>query len=96
MSKRTLMILAVAVLCTLLVSGVALSMSSTNYRLDWFTPLTGGGGGPASSAHYAADVTVGQSAIGQVGSASHGGCLGYWCGAEVETRVYLPALLMSH
>jgi hypothetical protein len=24
-----------------------LALSSDNYRLDWFTPLTGGGGGPA-------------------------------------------------
>ena len=93
MSKRTMTTLVVVLLCTLLVSGVALSMSSTNYRLDWFTPLTGGGGGPANSAQYAADVTVGQPAIGVGASASHGACLGYWCGGEVEVRVYLPALL---
>jgi hypothetical protein len=64
----------------LLVAGSALAMSSPNYRLDWFTPMTGGGGGPASSANYAANFTVGQTVIGASASETFGSGLGYWYG----------------
>jgi hypothetical protein len=65
-----------------------------NYRLDWFTPLTGSGG-PASSANYAVNLTVGQSAIGASSSTNYGSCLGYWCGAAVEYRIFLPLVLRN-
>jgi len=90
MKRATFLLAPVAIL---LLAGVALAMESDNYRLDWFTPLTGSGGGAASSAHYAANFTVGQTAIGASSSASYGGCLGYWCGAAVEYEIYLPAVL---
>ena len=64
----------------LLVAGSALAMSSPNYRLDWFTPMTGGGGGPSSSATYAANFTVGQTVIGASASENYGSGLGYWYG----------------
>ena len=64
----------------LLVAGSALAMSSPNYRLDWFTPMTGGGGGPTSSATYAANFTVGQTVIGASASENYGSGLGYWYG----------------
>ncbi len=79
----------------LLLAGGALAMSSANYRLDWFVPLTGGGGGPAGSASYAVNLTVGQSAIGVASSANYGDCLGYWCGAVGQYRVYLPLVLRN-
>ena len=91
--KRKVILSTLAVLLLLLTSSV-LAMSSTNYRLDWFTPLTGGGGGAASSAHYAANFTVGQSAIGASTSTNYGGCLGYWCGIR-KYRVYLPLVLKN-
>ncbi len=91
--KRTAMLLAL--LGTLLLAGVALAMSSTNYRLDWFTPLTGGGGGAASSTNYAINFTVGQSATGASSSTNYGSCLGYWCGADVEYKIYLPLVLRN-
>ena len=77
----------------LLVMGVQ-AMSSANFQLDWFTPLTGGGG-PASSAHYAADVTFGQTVIGPSDSANYQAGLGYWYGAEPGTgrHVYLPVII---
>lgn len=93
MTKRTLRVIAGGILCTLLVTGVVLAMSSTNYRLDWYVPLTSGGGGLASSAHYTVDFTVGQSAIGTSASSNYGSCLGYWCGAAVAYRIYLPLVL---
>lgn len=78
----------------LLVIGVQ-AMSSANYRIDWFTPLTSGGGGPASSAHYAANLTIGQTVVGQADSANYQAGLGYWYGMEPGTgwHVYLPVIV---
>ena len=95
MTKRTLIVIAGALLCGLLLAGVALAMDSDNYRLDWFTPLTGGGGGAASSTNYAVNLTVGQSAIGASSGTDYEGCLGYWCGAAIEHRVYLPLVVRN-
>ena len=92
MNKRKTTVLATVLLCGLLLAGSALAMSSANYRLDWFTPLTSGGGGPAESASYAVNLTVGQTAIGSASSASYRVCLGYWCGAMGQWRVYLPLI----
>ncbi len=94
MGKRTLIVIAGVLLGSLLLSGVALAMSSANYRLDWLVPLTGGGGGPAGSANYAVNLTVGQSAIGAAQSTNYKGCLGYWCGIA-QYRVYLPLVLRN-
>jgi hypothetical protein len=93
MIRETLIGIVGALLCLALLASVALAMSSTNYRLDWFTPLTGGGGGAASSASYAVNFTVGQSVVGASTSANYGGCLGYWCAGEVEHQVFLPLVL---
>ena len=91
--KRTTFLLALAAL--VLLTGSALAMSSDTYRLDWFTPLTSGGGGAASSEHYAVNLTVGQSAIGTSDGTDYNACLGYWCGTAVEHRVYLPLVLRN-
>lgn len=93
MTGRTLIVTAGIFLCGVLLAGSALAMSSDNYRLDWFTPLTSGGGGAASSTNYAVYFTVGQSAIGASASTSYGGCLGYWCETAVEDSIYLPLVL---
>ena len=90
MTKGTLRVIVGGVLCALLVTGVVLAMSSTNYRLDWYVPLTGGGGGPVTSANYAANFTVGQSLVGPGQSDSYAVCLGYWCSAPAQYRIYLP------
>ena len=78
----------------LLLGGSALAMSSANYRLDWFSPLTGSGGA-ASSTNYAVNFTVGQTVIGTSSSAGYGGCLGYWCGGAAEYKIYLPLVLRN-
>jgi hypothetical protein len=93
MSKRTLIVIAGTLICGLLLSGVALAMSSDNYRLDWFTPLTGSGG-TTSSTNYAVSFTVGQSGVGTTSSTSYEACLGYWC-AEWEYHIYLPLVLRN-
>jgi hypothetical protein len=76
----------------LMLAGGGLAMSSTNYRLDWHTPLTSGGGGPASSANYGLNLTVGQTAVGVCSSSSYQACLGYWCGGSFF-RIYLPLVM---
>src|SRR5512137_2270644 len=92
--RRISMLLTLIVLLTLV--GSALAMSSASYRLDWYTPLTGGGGGSASSASYAVNLTVGQTAIGPAASSSYRAGLGYWYGlGEViaqQFRSFLPAV----
>ena len=89
--RKTIALLAV-LLCILWTSS-ALAMSSTNYKLDWFTPLTSGGGGAASSTNYAVNLTIGQAAIGGSSSANYAAGLGYWYGVEQQFRVYLPIVL---
>lgn len=78
----------------LLLSNNALAMFSTNYRLDWFTPLTGGGGGPASSTNYAVNLTIGQTVTGAASSTNYGVSLGFWHGADVCLHcVNLPLIM---
>lgn len=91
--KLKVILLTLAVL--LLLADGALAMSSANYKLDWFTPMTGGGGGPSSSANYAVNFTVGQSVIGASSSANYQAGLGYWYGGAVEHRIYLPVILRN-
>lgn len=93
MRKRLLVAVVVVLLGGLLLTQITLAMSSTNYRLDWFTPLTSNGGGPATSAHYAANFTVGQTVVGAAASTNYKVGLGYWYGATSGYRVYLPLIL---
>jgi len=94
--KRIALFLTLAAF--LLLAGRARAMSSDHYRLDWFVPLTGGGGGPASSTNYAVNFTVGQSVIG-ASSNTYRAYLGYWCGiaeaAAVSYRIYLPLVMRN-
>jgi len=89
--KRTTILLTLLIIFLLSTSS-ALAMSSANYKLDWFVPLTGGGGGPAASANYAVNFTVGQSAIGASASTNYGVGLGYWYGL-LGRSLYLPLIL---
>jgi hypothetical protein len=85
--KRITSILVVAAL--LLLTSGALAMESTNYALDWFTPLTSGGGGSSSSTIYTVNFTIGQTAIGASNSANYAVGLGYWYGIR-GCRIFLP------
>jgi len=95
MSKRTLIVIAGVLACVLLLSSAALAMESANYKLEWFTPLTSSGGGAANSDHYAVNFTVGQSVVGASDSTGYAGCLGYWCGAAAEYRIFLPLVMRN-
>ena len=93
--KKKAVILTLVVLALLLFTTGALAMSSANYRLDWFTPLTSNGGGEMDSANYAANITIGQSVIGSGTSANYQASLGYWQGiisAVAEWFVHLPLI----
>jgi hypothetical protein len=94
--KRRTGILAAVAFFLLVGSVLSLAMSSANFRLEWFTPGTSGGGGPATSANYAVNLTIGQSAIGASSSTHYEGCLGYWCGVAVAYRVYLPLVVRNY
>ena len=87
--KRTTLFLILALV--LILAGSVWAMGSTNYWLNWFTPLTGSGG-KSNSTNYAVDFTVGQSVIGTGSSPNYEGCLGYWCGAGDEYKMYLPLI----
>jgi len=95
--RLTFLLLGVlGVLGVLVLVGTVLGMSSDDYRLDWFTLLAGGGGGEASSANYAINLTIGQTAIGTFSSTNYGACLGYWCGATAAPyNIYLPLVLRN-
>jgi len=58
--------------------------------------VIGGGGGHAESAPYALDGTVGQPMVGQATGPSLDLCAGFWCGAAVQYRVYLPLVLRNY
>lgn len=93
MNKRLLVAIVVVLLGGFLLTQITLAMSSTNYRLAWFTPLTSGGGGAAISAHYAINLTVGQTARDLSASAHYHASLGYWAGVTPLGRIYLPIVL---
>ena len=80
MSKWKITVLIAVLLISLLLASHALAISSPNFHLDWFTPMTGGGGGPASSTSYVINFTVGQTVVGASASEYYGSGLGYWYG----------------
>ena len=92
MNKRKWITLLTVALLVLLLAGNVLAMSSSGYALEWYVPVTGGGGGEASSANYAVNFTVGQSVIGTSSSASYSTGLGYWYGLLKEWLISLPII----
>jgi hypothetical protein len=66
-----------------------LILESTHYRLDWYTPLTTGGGGVASSPNYQVEFTTGQAAVINAGSTNYQAGLGYWQPRTYYNRVPL-------
>jgi hypothetical protein len=93
MRTRVLIAIVVVMLGGLLLAQIALAMTSTNYRLDWFTPLTTNGGGRATSANYAINLTIGQTVRGASNSASYQAGLGYWYGVGILHRILLPLIM---
>jgi len=100
MSERKAFALSAAFLCGLLVSGVALAMSSASYAIEW--DVIGGGGGAITGAGYAMNTTIGQAAVGTVSGGNYELCAGYWCGVAApaapppEYKIYLPIVLKNY
>jgi hypothetical protein len=95
MNKQRALVLLFAFLCCLvLTSVVSAEMFSDNYGVPWDTRW--GGGGLTSSANYAVNGTVGQGAIGWTESDNYGVGAGYWYGAVVEYRIYLPLVMRNY
>lgn len=84
------LLLPVLLILLLLSAGAALAMESTNYRMDWYTPLTTGGGGISTSTGYRADFTVGQVAVIQASSTNYQAGLGFW--QPISHRTLVPLI----
>ena len=93
MKKKHWLILNIVMLIALMLTSNVLAMSSPGYELEWFTPMTSGGGGEAASSSYAVNFTIGQSAIGESASSSYGTGLGYWYNLLKGLAIYLPIIL---
>ncbi|HEY6073910.1 MAG TPA: hypothetical protein VIV15_11065 [Anaerolineales bacterium] len=90
--KHTLLAAILVLGLCLAMAQAVLAMNTTNYRVDWLLPLTGGGAGPANSSLYSANVTIGQTNIGSAGSTSYMLCAGYWCGIPAQFLLRLPVI----
>lgn len=84
----------IALMALLFLAADAQAMSSTNYKLDWFVPLTGIGGGPAASATYAVNFTLGQTVVGSMTSANYSLELGFWAD-NGPSPIYMPLILRN-
>ena len=88
--KRLTLLLLLTVL--VLVVNQAWAMSSSNYRLDWFAPLTSSGGS-ANSTNTIGSFSVGQSVIGYSSGSNYTAGLGYWYGVGSLHRILLPLIM---
>jgi hypothetical protein len=87
-----MLIIAGAVLCALLLAGVTLANGTPS--IDWY--VIGGGGGHVEAGVYALDGTIGQAVVGTAKDTGYELCSGFWCGAVVEYKIYLPIVLKNY
>ncbi len=88
--KRTRIFLSLVAF--LLLAGVALANASVP-TVDWW--VIGGGGGHAEAGNYALDGTIGQALVGTASDTGYELCSGFWCGAAVKYKIYLPVVLRN-
>jgi hypothetical protein len=100
MNKRTVIVLGLALLLTLLgsvtltqarSSGAALA-GGGGYEVSWYT-IDGGGAMFITGGAYSLGGTIGQSDAGALSSGSYALNGGFWGGASTQYRVYLPLVL---
>jgi len=91
MKSKIFTVVSVAIVLVLLAFASANAMSSANYQLNWFTPLSGSGG-PASSSSYRANITIGQTGTGLSSSTHYVAKIGYWAGTDNPYGVFLPLI----
>jgi len=93
MKKRKTTALAVALLCCLLVAGVAWANGTPS--INWW--VIGGGGGHAEAGIYTLDATIGQPVVGVATDTGYELCSGFWCGVvAVEYKIYLPIIMKNY
>lgn len=93
MNKMRLVTVGALLICLALLNSRAQAIQSTNYHLDWFTPLTTGGGGTSSSTHYTVSITVGQTVAQTSSSTNYKAGMGFWNGFSVQYRLNLPLVV---
>jgi hypothetical protein len=76
----------------LLLSSVALAGPSATYDLSWWT-VDGGGNTLSTGGDYTLGGTTGQPDAGVLAGGDYTLAGGFWGGAVVEYRVYLPLVL---
>ncbi len=97
--KATVLFLITVVALVLYGSQTAWSMSSANYAMEWYLPLTGGGSGEqAVSTNYGVEVTYGQTARGLATDTNSAVELGYWYGIlglekKFPWALFIPAAI---
>lgn len=90
MRKKPIFVLLALFVLLVMVQSV-FAMSSANYQLNWYVPMTGIGGPHMTSANYAVDMTAGQSAVNVSSSANYDVRMGYWAGFP-GSRIFLPTV----
>jgi len=94
--RYTRILLLLGLAACLIFASSALADSSENYRIDWMVPLSGAGGGPASSAHYAVNFTIGQAVVGHAASEGYSASMGYWYQEVIDWLIMLPQLFRDN
>jgi hypothetical protein len=89
--KTRWFVLVLLLLCLSTLAAPAQAMQSADYKLEWFTPLTGSGA-YMTCADNRLHLTVGQAVIGAASSATVNDCLGFWCGAGGDYYIMLPLI----
>ena len=90
--RRRRLALLLTILTSLVLVTTVLAMSSANFGLNWFVPLSGGGNNGLVSANYGADVTYGQTAIRSGASDNYRVGLGFWNGI-IDTNIPITYLI---
>ena len=93
MRAKTWLVLLVVIVC-LALAARAQAAASPGYHIDWLN-VAAGAAGSAGSAHYAADLSVGQSVLGEGANSSYRGMWGFWVVVDALWRVLVPLVTRS-
>jgi hypothetical protein len=90
MRKKVVMLMLLLTILLL----TSLVLASGSYSINWW--VIGGGGGRAENGNYSLDFTIGQPVVGVATDTGYELCSGFWCGAVVEYKIYLPIVLKNY
>jgi len=95
--RKLLLLIPLVLLAAFLVTLVVQAGASSNYRIDWMVPITGGSSSPSSgpsssSSSYTVELTVGQTVIGEATSTTMINTMGFWHEDLYRFKVYMPYL----